>query len=141
MGLAKVALGGKDVSQPTHFEIYGDALEALAAFYAAVLGWRIEKAPGVDYWRIALDAPQGAGMRAGGIAFRPAMDIKGWLMFVEVPSVEAALAAAQAHGGTMLRERSAVPRTAWYAVVADPAGNPFGMWQPDATAMPLPIPD
>jgi hypothetical protein len=31
-----------------------------------------------------------------------------------------------------------VPKTAWYAVLADPAGHSFGVWQPDPTAMQLP---
>lgn len=129
------------MSQPTHFEIYGDAPEALAGFYQAVLGWRIEKAPGIDYWRIDLGTPSTAGMRAGGIAYRPAIGIQGWMMFVEVNSVEAALAEVDVHGGRAVKERTAVPKTAWYAVVADPAGNTFGIWQPDSLAMPLPEPD
>lgn len=35
----------------------------------------------------------------------------------------------------------AVPRTVWYAVLADPEGNVFAIWQPDATAFPPPEPD
>ena len=128
-------------AQPTHFEIYGDAPEGLAAFYAAVLGWQIAKAPGVDYWRIDLGAPQGVGLRGGGIAYRLAVGIQGWMMFVEVNSVEATLEQVLRAGGQVLRARTPVPKTAWYAVVADPAGNSFGVWQPDTTAMPLPMPD
>jgi predicted enzyme related to lactoylglutathione lyase len=33
----------------TNFEIYSDEPEALAAFYRELLGWRIERAEGVDY--------------------------------------------------------------------------------------------
>jgi hypothetical protein len=36
----------------THFEIFGEAPAKLAEFYREVLGWQIEKAAGVDYWRI-----------------------------------------------------------------------------------------
>jgi predicted enzyme related to lactoylglutathione lyase len=36
----------------THFEIFGDEPAKLAEFYRSLLGWQIEKAPGVDYWRI-----------------------------------------------------------------------------------------
>ena len=54
----------------TNFEIYGDDPETLAAFYRELLGWRIEKAEGVDYWRIAISAPKRrlwrrAGLRGG----------------------------------------------------------------------------
>jgi len=34
-----------------------------------------------------------------------------------------------------------VPKTAWYAVVADPEGNIFAVWQPDPVAFPPPQPD
>ena len=123
---------------PTHFEIYGDMPEALAAFYGTLFGWRIEKAPGVDYWRIEMGT---ATLRGGGIAHRPALGTEGWMIFVEVASVDAALEIAQRDGGSVLREKTPVPKTAWYAVLADPAGNAFGIWQPDPTAMPLPEPD
>jgi predicted enzyme related to lactoylglutathione lyase len=36
----------------TNLEIYGDYPEALANFYRELLGWGIEKAEGVDYWRM-----------------------------------------------------------------------------------------
>ncbi|MFO1067621.1 MAG: hypothetical protein U1E14_03770 [Geminicoccaceae bacterium] len=39
------------------------------------------------------------------------------------------------------KPRTPVPRTAWYAVIADPAGNAFAVWEPDPTAFPLPMPD
>jgi uncharacterized protein len=35
----------------SNFEIYGNDPEALAAFYRELLGRRIERAEGVDYWR------------------------------------------------------------------------------------------
>jgi predicted enzyme related to lactoylglutathione lyase len=44
-------------------------------------------------------------------------------------------------GGAVLREKTAVPKTAWYAVVADPEGNIFALWESDPTAMPPPEPD
>ena len=36
----------------THFEIYGENPAKLAEFYQTLLGWQIDKAPGIDYWRI-----------------------------------------------------------------------------------------
>jgi len=44
-------------------------------------------------------------------------------------------------GGQLLQPKTAVPRAAWYAFVADPAGNIFALWQPDETALPVPEPD
>jgi uncharacterized protein len=41
----------------------------------------------------------------------------------------------------VLRDRSAVPKTAWYAVLEDPEGNVFAVWQADPNAFPTPEPD
>lgn len=124
----------------TNFEIYGDDPEALAAFYRELLGWRIERAEGVDYWRIATDA-EATALAAGGIARPPSFAQAGWMNFVEVDSLDAALEAAARLGGTVLKRKTAVPRTAWHAVIADPAGNAFLVWQADPLAFPPPEPD
>ena len=44
-----------------------------------------------------------------------------------------------AHGGrSWVKPKSAVPRTAWIAILKDPAGNRFAVWQADAAAFPAP---
>ena len=124
----------------TNFEIYGDDPETLAAFYRELLGWRIERAEGVDYWRIGIDGGA-APLDAGGIARRPSFAQTGWMTFVQVEALDAALEAVTRLGGAILKGRTAVPRTAWHAVVADPAGNAFMIWESDPLAFPPPEPD
>ncbi len=124
----------------THFEIYGDEPAKLAAFYRELFGWRIEPAAGVDYWRIHLGSPAN-GAAAGGLAHPPLPGARGWMQYVKVESLDHSLAAAQRLGGRVVREKMAVPKTAWYAVIADPQGNLFAIWQPDRTAFPEPVPD
>jgi predicted enzyme related to lactoylglutathione lyase len=124
----------------TNFEIYGDDPEALATYYREIFGWRIEKAEGVDYWRIAIDADS-KPLTSGGIARRPLFGQQGWMNFVEVDDLDATLAAATRLGGAILKEKTAGPRTAWHAVIADPAGNAFLVWQADPLAFPPPEPD
>jgi predicted enzyme related to lactoylglutathione lyase len=65
----------------------------------------------------------------------------GWMNFVEVDALDATLETATRLGGTILKRKTAVPRTAWHAVIADPAGNPFLVWQSDPLAFPPPEPD
>jgi predicted enzyme related to lactoylglutathione lyase len=127
-------------SRLTHFEIYGDAPVKLAAFYGELFGWRIEQAAGVDYWRIHLDASEKSRVD-GGLTHRPPLDPRGWMQFVNVESLDESLAVAQRLGAKVLRPKTAVPRTAWCAVLADPEGNVFAIWQPDPTAFPPPEPD
>jgi predicted enzyme related to lactoylglutathione lyase len=124
----------------TNFEIYGGEPERLAEFYAALFGWRIEKTPGVDYWRIEVGADAPA-LATGGLTHPPGFGSQGWLPFVQVSSCAEALATAEHLGGTVLKERTAVPRVAWHGVIADPAGNRFLVWEPDPTAFPPPEPD
>ncbi|MGE3872454.1 MAG: VOC family protein [Parvibaculaceae bacterium] len=127
-------------SRITHFEIYGDEPERLAAFYGELFGWRMERVEGVNYWRIHFD-PDDANGAGGGLTYRPPLDPKSWMQFVNVDSLDASVAVAERLGARVLRPRTAVPRTAWVAVLADPAGNTFAIWQPDATAFPPPEPD
>lgn len=127
-------------AQLTNFEIYGEEPELLAGFYPGLFGWRIEKAPGVDYWRIEIGADAPA-LNGGGLTRPPGFGGHGWMPFVQVASCEAALAAAERLGGAVLKERTAVPRVAWHGVVADPAGNRFLVWEPDPRAFPPPEPD
>ena len=124
----------------THFEIYGDTPGHLAGFYRALFGWGLEKVEGLDYWRILLD-PANPGSVGGGLTTRPRSDPKGWLQFVSVDSVDASIALAEEMGARVVRPKTAVPRTAWVAVLADPAGNMFAIWQPDKLAFPDPEPD
>jgi hypothetical protein len=66
---------------------------------------------------------------------------KGWLPYARVEDMDACLASATRLGGTVVREKAAVPRTGWYAVIADPEGNLFAAFQPDPKAFPPPMPD
>ncbi|QYZ69994.1 VOC family protein [Neotabrizicola shimadae] len=126
--------------QITHFEIYGDNPGTLAGFYRSLFGWQMEKLEGLNYWRIHLD-PDDKDKVGGGLTYRPREDPKGWLQFVNVDSIDTSIALAEEMGARVVRPKTAVPRTAWVAVLADPAGNMFAIWQPDPLAFPEPEPD
>jgi uncharacterized protein len=124
----------------THFEIYGEKPAALAEFYRQLFGWRLERAPGLDYWRIETGASPGSSL-AGGLTYRPIAGTRGWIHYVHVASLDDAVAEAERLGAAVLRPKTAVPKAAWYAVLADPEGNIFGIWQPDPAAFPPPEPE
>jgi predicted enzyme related to lactoylglutathione lyase len=124
----------------THFEIYGEEPAKLEEFYRNLFGWQIEQAPGIDYWRIQTGAADAEGI-GGGLTYRPIPGPRSWVHYVNVASLDEALAEVQRLGGVILRPKTAVPKTAWYAVVADPEGNIFAVWQADPTAFPPPEPD
>ncbi len=127
------------MSSLSHFEMFGDEPEKLAELYRDLFGWRIEQAPGVDYWRVQSGAEDGPMI--GGLARQPPFPLQGWLPYFPVPSVAEAVATIERHGGRVLKERTPVPRTGWYAVLTDPAGNAFAVWETDPLAYPMPEPD
>ena len=98
-----------------------------------MFGWRIELAPGTKYWRIEAKAMP-AGDFSGGITYRPVAAARAWVHYVHVASLEDAVAEAERLGAIVLRPSTAVPKTAWYAVLADPEGNIFGIYQSDPLA-------
>jgi predicted enzyme related to lactoylglutathione lyase len=128
------------INSITHFEIFSKEPEQLAEFYRTLLGWQIEKAPGVDYWRIQTATADGKAIH-GGLTFRAIPGPRSWVNYVHVQSVDETIDEVLKLGGELVRPKTAVPKTAWYAVVADPEGNIFAIWQSDPTAMPPPEPE
>ena len=120
----------------THFEIYaGDDPNELAGFYKELFDWQIDKAPGIDYFQIQTGPPEAGGIR-GGLLKRPIEGPRSWVHYVAVDSLDEMVERVQSLGGKLVRAKAAVPKIAWYAVVEDPEGNIFAMWQADATAFP-----
>lgn len=123
-----------------HFEIYGEDPEKLASFYSRLFGWTIEEMPELDYRFIktvdsdANGMPTRPGSINGGLMKRPMPEARFWVNYVNVESVEASATQAQQLGATVVRGKSPVPGMGWFAIVTDPQGNPFGLWQADPTA-------
>jgi len=124
----------------THFEIYGAQPADLAHFYRSVFGWQVEQMPGVDYWRIQCGLTETNGLQSGGLTYRAIPDLNGWMLYVNVASLDETVALVQSLGGSIVRPKTAVPKAAWVTIVADPAKNIFGLWQVDPTAFPPPEP-
>jgi uncharacterized protein len=97
-----------------HFDVLGPEPERLHAFYAAVFGWEVDvRGPGYALVRTPEGAPDGAVVESADAALT---------VGVVVPDLDAAVAAAEAAGGTVV-----MPPTdnGWVvkAQVSDPAGN------------------
>lgn len=98
------------------------------AFYRAVFGYRIDplEAAGPDYGLFSLpgeEAPLG-GM--GPMMGSPEGTPSQWLVYFGVGSTDAAVAAAQEHGGTLVAPAFDSP-FGRLAVLADPAGASFSV--------------
>jgi predicted enzyme related to lactoylglutathione lyase len=119
----------------THFEIYAEDPPHLADFYEELFGWSINKAPGIEYFQIQTGPLDAGGMR-GGLLHRPIPGPRSWVHYVSVDSVDDAVEQVQSLGGKLVRAKAAVPKVAWYAVVEDPEGNIFAVWEADPLAFP-----
>ena len=124
----------------THFEIYAEDLSGLAKFYRNLFDWKIDQAPGIDYFHIQTGTDGNQGV-SGGMLRRPIPGPRSWVHYVLVDAIDHTIEQVENLGGKLLRPKTAVPKTAWYAVVEDPEGNIFAVYQYDVLAMPMPEPE
>jgi predicted enzyme related to lactoylglutathione lyase len=123
-----------------HFEIYADDPEKLATFYSTLFDWAIEPVPGMDYRMVkTVDTdPKGVPTQGGingGLIKRPDGFRTGAAVnYVNVDSIDASVKRAQDLGATVTKPRSPVPGMGWFAMLTDPQGNHFAMWQQDSNA-------
>ncbi|WP_037576072.1 VOC family protein [Phaeacidiphilus oryzae] len=109
--------------------------EAAKRFYAAVFGWRAATDPRPEaggYTILHLgestaDAPVAALMGLMGEGQPTA-----WSIAFSVTDADAAVAAVRKAGGSLIVDPMDVFEEGRYAVVADPSGAAFALWQPRA---------
>ena len=124
-----------------HFEIYARDAEKLAKFYSSLFDWSIEAMPGMDYHYVktvdtdAQGMPTQPGSINGGLIVRPAgFDDPGWINYVNVESLDPAVTRAQDLGAKVMKPRAPVPGMGWFAMLVDPQGNSFALWERDEKA-------
>jgi uncharacterized protein len=104
-----------------YFEFAGPDSAALAAFYSTLFGWRFGPGPFPGYQSLPADG--GAGL-PGGVRQEGTPEC---MVYVRVPDLKAAVAAAEAAGGTVVVPPTEVPGVVSFALLKDPAGNRFGI--------------
>ena len=123
-----------------HFEIYADDPDKLSDFYKTMFGWDIQPMPNMDYRWVKTSATNEQGMPTtpgainGGLMKRPMPEAKFWVNYVNVESVDEAAKKASSLGAVVHKPKTAVPGMGYFAILSDPQGNPFGVWQTDREA-------
>lgn len=115
------------------YELMTTDADAASAFYGAVIGWTVsprDPASPMDYRHIA----RGDGGSAGGmLALAPDMIAggarTGWLPYLYVTDVDAAVAAIRADGGGLTMPKMTLP-VGEIALVTDPQGVAFYVMTP-----------
>jgi predicted enzyme related to lactoylglutathione lyase len=107
-----------------HIEIGAKDPQAAKKFYGECFGWQFTEVPQMNY----ILYQTGEGGIGGGIM--PQGDYPQQMInYVYVDDVDAAAQRVTNNGGKVIKERTEVPQTGWFAIVADPDGNTFGLWQ------------
>jgi uncharacterized protein len=112
-----------------HFEVIGKDGEKLRGYYSELFDWSIDADNEMNYGIVSREenqAPDGSGI-GGGIAEGPE-GYEGHVMFyVAVPDVEAALAKAEALGGTRVMGPETIMGSMVLGHFTDPEGHLIGL--------------
>jgi predicted enzyme related to lactoylglutathione lyase len=118
-----------------HFEIYTDDPEAVQPFYQDVFGWKFQKFEGgpIEYWLITTGPDNEPGIN-GGITRPREGQSPATLNTIAVELLDRTMKQIEQRGGKICVPKMAIPKIGWLAYAADPAGNVFGIIEPDVNA-------
>ena len=104
-----------------HFEIPADNLDSLKNFYSSLFGWQFEQGETKGYWMI-----KNAGISGALMQKENPQQIS--TIFTEVESIEDYLRKSEQMGAKVVKSKNEI-REGYYAVMDDPQGNTFGIWE------------
>ena len=127
---------------PSWVDLESPDLDAAQEFYGGLFGWTFEAAPGTRadaaYVVARLDGRAAAGLGAdlpdGSSDAEATPDLPVWNTYVAVADLDAAVERVTAAGGRVIAAPADAGRAGRAAVVADPGGARFGLWQAGARA-------
>ncbi len=109
----------------THIEFPADDVERAKRFYSAVAGWEFAEMDGLPgYWLFRTGEGSGGGLGKRGDSVGQVIRV-----YVSVDSLETAVAAAEANGGSVITPPSDVPGQGRFAAVRDSEGGEIGLWE------------
>jgi len=116
-----------------HFEIPATDPAKISSFYSQLFGWKFNKWEGgsMDYWLISHKDATSPDDTMGGLYKRNTPQEQ-FLNYILVKSVDDSLAKATDLGAKVLMAKQEIPNMGWFAVLADPDGNTFALYQSKA---------
>lgn len=109
------------------WQIVAKDRDAVARFYSALFGWKVQTDNALGY-RV-IETGNGRGIN-GGVWPSPPEGHNLVQLFVEVEDIDAALIKATSLGASVIVPKSELPDGDALAIVLDPAGLSFGMYRP-----------
>lgn len=97
-------------------------------FYGKLFRWQLDDRPMGNHVYTMVKPGEGTN---GGIMHKPAPEApSAWLVYMQVDNVEQTVAQAQKLGATVHVAKTSVPNMGTFAILSDPTGAPFGIWEP-----------
>lgn len=127
----------KTASGIVWFEIPADDTDRAKKFYGSLFGWKIAPFPGMtapearEYLHI--DTGGADASPDGGIMKRMYPE-QGITSYVSVASIARYAAKVQKLGGSICKEKTAVPGMGYFAICKDTENNAFAIWEMDPKA-------
>ena len=125
------------MAKVVHFEIPFDDKARAMKFYADAFGWQLSDMPQMNYVvanTVSVDEnqmPTEPGVINGGMMQR-SKEAPNPVIYVDVPSVDDAIAKAKAAGATVVTPKTPIPGMGAYARVSDTEGNVIGIFSTSA---------
>jgi predicted enzyme related to lactoylglutathione lyase len=107
----------------SYIELHTNDVEKARGFYGELFGWSFERTPLAPRYDMIE-----TGEQKGGIM----EESKGsgyWLQYITVEALDASVKKAEKLGGKILKGATVVPDAGRFAIVADPAGATFALWE------------
>jgi predicted enzyme related to lactoylglutathione lyase len=115
---------------PCWVDVTQDDPESGAAFYGSLFGWQLEDAlPEGSEGKYLIGHIRGGDVAAVGSMPRE-MRVPMWNTYIWVDSADETTAKARDAGGSVLMEPGDIMEAGRAAVIADPEGATFSLWQP-----------
>ncbi|MFI0235619.1 VOC family protein [Streptomyces sp. NPDC016845] len=113
---------------PNWLDLATPDLDASVSFYGGVFGWRFRPggAETGGYGMFTLDGKK----VAGAMTVTADQGTPGWTVYFRAADADAAVKAAEQAGATVFLQPMDVLDQGRMAILADPAGGAFGLWQP-----------
>ncbi|MGE5689245.1 MAG: VOC family protein, partial [Pseudomonadota bacterium] len=116
--------------QPCWADVTSPDVDAAAAFYAELFGWRADKAPQPEAGGYTMFSKAGKHTAA---ASPPAPGTEGvpphWTVYLAADDVDAVARSIRAAGGTVMMDPFDVFDSGRMTIAVDPTGAAFGVWQ------------
>lgn len=118
-------MAGQKPGSWCHVEIPTVSRENAKKFYGRVFGWTFQDSPEMNYTIFST----GEGEIGGGF-WNPPPDVPRVITnYITVDDIDAKIAQVQEHGGKVAKAKMSVGNFGSFALIADPDGNIFGLWQ------------